>query len=344
MSIASLQHTLTGIGASQVSSESLSNPLGRTFDKILNVLTMGIYGAYKESVASEMKNDLLDLGKAIMSWDPQGPDTPVKLTLGGEDYEISDMPHGGIRLQQRPGGACKEIDGVSLSALRDMIFSDLMNHRDFSAAMDRRIYEDTTVHVDMIGMKQERANACGEACRNMILSYHVVDYDPATNSRALFEGNTKEELVTQLRKNGLAHIPLLTQDGNEKAYTCEQIQESLKRGPLLCELEGHYIIVHGANAMLGRVDVYCPLLGNRCASLDDFNAHLDWEQDYREAPLMQFEKMNAAVQKPSAGFGKSTDENFSPGIIDQLGVSVLVVVSSIGNSWLKLPEQFVGAQ
>lgn len=63
-----------------------------------------------------------------------------------------------------------------------MIFPDLMNHADFSQAMERRIYEDTTVHVDIIGMKQERANACGEASRNMILSYHGIDYGPATDA------------------------------------------------------------------------------------------------------------------------------------------------------------------
>lgn len=62
MSIASLQHTLTAIGYGQVSRESLSTPLGKTPDKILKVLTLGIYGAFKESVAAEMKNDLLDLG------------------------------------------------------------------------------------------------------------------------------------------------------------------------------------------------------------------------------------------------------------------------------------------
>lgn len=89
-----------------------------------------------------------------------------------------------------------------------MIFSDLMNHSDFSDAMGRRIYEDTTVHVDIIGMKQDRANACGEASRNKIPTYHGVNYDPAMNSRALFEENAKEERVAQLRKNGLVHMPL----------------------------------------------------------------------------------------------------------------------------------------
>ena len=63
-----------------------------------------------------------------------------------------------------------------------MIFPDLMNHADFSQAMERRIYEDTAVHVDIIGMKQERANACGEASRNMIFSCPGIDYEPATDA------------------------------------------------------------------------------------------------------------------------------------------------------------------
>lgn len=338
MSIASLQHTLTAIGSSQVSGESLSHPMGKALDKILDILTLGMYGAYKTGIASEMKNDLLDLGKSIIKWDPDFPEIPVQLTLNGRRYEISDTPQGGIRLQEYPEGQSRDVEGVNLRSLRDMIFSDLMNHPDFSEAMERRIYEDTTVHVDIIGMKQERANACGEASRNMILSYHGIDYDPATNSRNMFQGNTKQELVAELRKNGLADLPLLAEA--DKAYTCEQIQESLKKGPLLCELEGHYIVVHGANAMLGRVDVYCPLLGNRCASLDDFNAHLDWEQEYQQAPLMQFEKINTGGGSASQLFGQSTDLDFSPRIIDRLGVTVLVVATAIGNSWLHTPENF----
>lgn len=334
MSIASLQHTLTAIVSSQVSSESLSH----TMDKILDVFTLGIYGADKTGRASEMKNDPLDFGRAIIKWDPDFPEIPVQLTLNGRRYEISDIPQGGIRLQEYPEGQCKDIEGVDLRSLRDMIFSDLMNHADFSQAMERRIYEDTTVHVDIIGMKQERANACGEASRNMILSYHGIDYDPATNSRNIFQGNTKQEMVAELRKNGLAELPLLA-DGH-KSYTCEQIQESLRKGPLLCELEGHYIVVYGANAMLGRVDVYCPLLGNRCARLEDFNARLDWDQEYQQAPLMQFERIPAADRSASKGLGQSTDADYSPRIIDRLGVAVLVVASAIGNSWLHTPERF----
>lgn len=338
MSISSLQQTLAAVGSNQVSGESLLNPLGKTLGKIINIITLGIYGAYKQSAASDMKNDLLDLGKAIIKWDPDCPEIPVQLMLNGQRYEVSDMPYGGVRLHDCSGGESTEIDGVSLSSLRDMIFSELMNHPDFSDAMERRIFEDSTVHVDFKGMKQERANACGEACRNMILAYHGFDYDPATNSRAIFEGNTKDELLEQFLDNGLVARPLLTR--GVKAYTCEQIQESLQKGPLLCELEGHYIVVHGANALLGRIDVYCPLLGNRSTSLAEFNAHLDWDQEFQKSPLMQFEKMNTSPEELSHGFGKSKDADFSPGIIDRLGVSIIMTISSIGNSWLKAPEDF----
>lgn len=336
MSIASLQHTLTAIGSNQVSSESLSTPMAKTLDKILNIITMGIYGAYKTSVASEMKNDLLDLGKAIIMWDPASAEIPMQLTLDDRRYEISDLPQGGIRFREYPEGESKEIEGVSLFSLRNMIFSELMNHSDFSEAMVKRVYETATVHVDIIGMQQERANACSEASRNMILAYHGIDYDPATNSRSIFEGNSKQELVAELRRNGLVDLPLLAQ--GHKAYTCEQIQESLKKGPLLCELENHYLVVHGVNALLGRIDVYCPLLGNRCASLEDLNAHLDWEQEYMQAPLMQFEKIDDSDSSESPGFGRRKDADFSFGIIDRLGVSVLATASAIGNSWLKIPD------
>ncbi|MBS7777913.1 papain-like cysteine protease family protein [Acidovorax sp. CCYZU-2555] len=333
-----MQQTLTAIGSNQVSGESLLKPLGKTLGKILNVISLGIYGAYKQSAASDMKNDLLDLGKAIIKWDPDFPEIPVQLMLNGQKYEISDVPHGGVRLHECSGGESTEIDGVSLSSLRDMIFSELMNHPDFSDAMERRIFEDSTVHVDLKGMKQERANACGEACRNMILAYHGIDYDPATNSRAIFEGNTKDELLDQFLDNGLIARPLFA--GGVKAYTCEQIQESLQKGPLLCELEGHYIVVHGVNALFGRIDVYCPLLGNRSTSLEEFNAHLDWDQESHQSPLMQFEKKNISTEESLSGFGQSKDADFSPGIIDRLGVLALTSIISIGNSWLKAPEDF----
>lgn len=68
----------------------------------------------------------------------------------------------------------------SLSARHDISRPD--ESRQFSQAMERRIYEDTAVHVDIIGMKQERANACGEASRNMIFSCPGIDYEPATDA------------------------------------------------------------------------------------------------------------------------------------------------------------------
>ncbi len=337
MSIASLQQTLTAVGAHQVSGEVLSNPLSKTFDKMLNVITLGIYGAYKSSVATDMKNDFLDLGKALLRWDPACPGVSVQLALHGEKYEISNMPDGGLRLLDCASGQEKEIAGVSLHSLRNMIFSDLINNPDFSKAMERRIYDDTTVHVDFIGMKQERANACGEASMNMILAYHGIDYAPATNSRGVLEGNSKEELLDQMRGNNLYSTPLVAKN-NE--YTCEQLEDGLKKGPLLCELAGHFVVVHGVNALLDRVDIYCPLLGSRSARLSDFNAHLEWDQKENEFPLMHFAKIFDSGPEAHKGFGKNTDEGFSPSTIDRMGVSVLKGGYALGNSWLQAPEDF----
>ncbi|MCD2511729.1 papain-like cysteine protease family protein [Comamonas endophytica] len=338
MSIAPLSKALTAAGAHQISSESLFKPLKTTLDKIINVITLGIYGAYKNDVASETKNALLDLGKALVKWNPDAPDIPVELKIDNRDYEISDMPNGGLRLVDCASGEKIEIDGVSLASMRDMILSDLMNHPDFSQAMEQRFYEDATVHVDFVGLKQERANACGEASRNMILAYHGVDYAPATNSRNIFAGIDKDELVLEMRGKGLTSLPLHANEHD--GYTSEQIRAGLKNGPLLCELTGHFVIVHGVNTMFDRVDIFCPLLGNRSASLADFNSHLDWAQDVGKAPLTAFRKTDAHADDTAGGFGKRHDADSSSGIIDRLGVGLLATGFAIGNSWLKSLEDF----
>lgn len=139
MNISSLAGTLAAVNANQVTSETLSKPLNATFDKILNVLTFGIYGSYKNSAAAEMKNDMLDIGAALIKWDPETPEIPLSLTLQDRDYEICDMPHGGIRLVDCASGESKEFENVSLTSMRDMIFFDLMTQPDFSEAMDNMV-------------------------------------------------------------------------------------------------------------------------------------------------------------------------------------------------------------
>lgn len=337
MSIASLGKTLTAAGAQRISSESLSKPLNKTLDKILNVITLGIYGAYRRSVVSEAKNALLDLGMALVKWNPADSAIPVKLRIENRDYELSDVPDG-IRLLDRASGEDIEVAGLSLASLRDMIFSDLMNHPDFADDMERRIDEDSTEHVDFVGLRQERANACGDASRNMILAYHGIDYAPATNSRGMFEGTFTQDLLWELGDKGLSHLALHANEHD--GYTCDQIRSGLKNGPLLCQLKGHFVIVHGVNAVFDRVDIFCPLLGNRSASLADFNSHLDWEQNAREAPLMYFRKAGHHAGETAGVFGKNNDPEFSPGIIDRLGVTVLATGYAMGNSWLKNPEDF----
>jgi len=342
MNIASVGQTLTAVGAKGISGDNLPSPLNKTLEKILNVITLGIYGVYKKSLALEARNSILDLAKALIEWNPKTPDIPVKLKIAERNYELSDMPEGGIRLLDAATKEEMKVDGVSLGAIQNMILSDLMNHPDFSQDMERRIYEDSTVHVDFVGLKQQRANACGDASRNMILAYHGVDYAPATNSRDLFDGSAKDELLSELRGKGLSCVPLFGEVRD--SYTCEEIQKSLKKdGPLLCELKGHFVIVHGANETFDRVDIFCPLLGNRCASLADFNAHLDWEQNFGAAPLMGFQKAGSHSSNVASGLGKNTDADFSPGIIDRMGVGVLATVYAIGNSWLKSPEAFANA-
>lgn len=111
MSIASVQHTLTAIGSSHVPSESLTTPPGKTLDRMLNIITTEIYGAYKQGIAAKMKNDLVDLGRAVMKWDPDCPKIPVQLKPNGQGYDIFDVPDAGMRLQEYPGGRCKDIHG-----------------------------------------------------------------------------------------------------------------------------------------------------------------------------------------------------------------------------------------
>lgn len=338
MSIASLGQTLASFSANKISGESLANPLSKTVDKILNVLTLGIYGAYKESAALGMANDLLDFAKAVALWKPDSPEIPVRLNISGRSYEIYDVPNGGIQVFDCASGEKEDIEGVSLALMRDMIFSDLMSYPDFSEIMARRIDEDTTVCVDFVGLKQERANACGEASRNMLLAYHGIDYAPATNTRSILEGTTNEEVISELREQGL--LPEALWKEFPEKYTCKEIEQGLKNGPLLCNLEGHLIVVHGVNDIFDRVDVFCPLLGNRCVSLADFNSHLEWAQDDGFAPLTQFKKSAESVENVSAGFGERVETGSSPDLIDRLGVSVLKAGYALGNSWLKTPEEF----
>lgn len=343
MSVSSLNQTLTAVSNLQISGESLSKPLSGKFERLLDMITFGIYGAYKKSSMKETRNDLLDLGIAFLKWDPARPDIPVSLTSEGKSYEISDTPNGGVRLSDRASGEAVEIENITISSIRDMVVLDLMSQPDFSEDIRKRVYDDSSsVHLDFVGIKQERANACGEAAKNMILAYHGLDYDPATNSRMILEPAYQEDILLELQGRGVEPLPLRPQW--DKAYTCEQIREGLETGPLLAVLGHHYVAVHGVNEVLGRVDVFCPLLGNRSCSLADFNAHLAWDPnvdgDDDEPPLSQFRKMSTSTDETPTGFGKSRDPDFAPTLLDRLGVKIVKEGSAIGNSWLKSPEDF----
>ena len=329
---------MAAVNANQVTSETLSKPLNSTFDKILNVITFGIYASFKNSATSEMKNDILDIGAALIKWDPDTPEIPLSLTLKDRNYEIFDMPNGGIRLHDCASGESKEFENVSLKSMREMIFFDLMTQSDFADAMDNRLYEASTTHVDILGIKQERANGCGDASRGMILAYHGLDYAPATNDRFILNGLLGTDLIGELKQSGLKPHYIIAEQ--HRAYTSEQIRQGLENGPLLCELDGHFVVIHGVNEMFDRVDIFCPLLGNRSASLADLNEHLDWNQKWGEAPLTSYTKTDASGNEASTAFGKNLDPDFSASIIDRMGVSLLATGYAMGNSWLQSPEAF----
>ncbi|WP_347557735.1 papain-like cysteine protease family protein [Robbsia sp. KACC 23696] len=347
MSIQTLSHTLQSVAAGEVSGEKLTDPISSTLAKVLNILSLGIYGAYLTSGAAEMENDLLDIGKALMKWDPDTPDIPVQMRIGEQRYELSNTPHGGISLLDRDSGVSREIEGVTIESLRDMVFSDLMNQPDFSRAMEHRIFQDSTTYVDIVGLKQERANACGEASRNMILAYHGKDYAPATNDRFIFEGSDADVVFKPLENANLS--PKGLECHTRGAYTSEEIREGLKSGPLLCNLVGHFVVVYGVNVMLDRVQIFCPLLGARSASLKDFNAHLDWA-DYPEDPIspgntidlgdapLTYIPLTSSQDAAALIFGKSTEPDFSSSVIDKMGVAILRAGFGIKDSWLKSPD------
>lgn len=341
MSVSSLNQTLSNINAlktEQLSGDHLLSSEKSALDMFLNVITLGIYGAYKNAQDNNMRNDLLDLGRAFLKQNPGQPDIPVSLTIRGKNYEICDMPDGGIRLLERESGKTSEFADLSIAGIRDMIFFDLLSHADFFEAMANRMYEDaSSFNVDLVGMKQERANACGEASRNMILAYHGLNYDPASNDRFLLEGVSVDDIIGQLGEKGLSSRPLMSDSPNE--YKSDRIKQGLETGPLLCQLEGHFVVVHGVNTNQDRVDIFCPLLGNRCCSLDDFNAHLDWDQDFGMAPLVQFSRVGLA-EDAEIGRGQANEPNFKSSIIDRLGVSILATGYKMGNSWLKSPAEF----
>lgn len=335
----SLGKTLAAVNLGQVSTDRLANPLSKTFDKILNVLSLGIYGAYKNSLASAMKNDLLDIGVALTKWDTTRPDLPVKLTIDNRDYELCDMPEGGVRMTDCETGEAREMENISLASIRDMVMFDMLSHPDFAADMDKRLYETSTTQVDLAGIKQEKANACGEASKNMILSYHGVDHAPATNNRFMLEGIAADDVIQNIQSEGLKPTYVLAE--SREAYTSAELRKALSHGPLLCELVGHFVVVHGVNEMLDRVDILCPLLGNRSAKLEDLNGHLQWDQDSYQAPLTYYTNTKSPSEgEASTAPGKSLDPDFSPSIVDRLGVAVLKQGYALGNSWLMAPENF----
>lgn len=172
----------------------------------------------------------------------------------------------------------------------------------------------------------------------MILAYHGLDYAPATNDRFILDGLAPEDVIGELKKNGLKPQHIMAE--NHQAYSSEQIRKGLENGPLLCELSGHFVVIHGVNEMFDRVDIFCPLLGNRSTSLAELNEHLSWDQNRGEAPLTSYTKTGASGNDAPAAFGKSLDPDFSPSIIDRMGVSVLTTAYALGNSWLQSPEAF----
>ncbi|WP_368640982.1 papain-like cysteine protease family protein [Castellaniella ginsengisoli] len=334
MSLQSLSSTVGALKPESVSTENLIQPKKSGMDIFLSVVTFGIYALYKSSAEEKTRNELLDLGKAFLQWDPARPDLPLSIEIRGKSYELSDTASNSVRILDTRTGSAKEIDGLSLKDIRTTIFSDLMHHQDFFEAMEQRMARDSSVRVDLHGMRQERANACGDASISMILKYHGQDYAPATNSRPLLEGRYKDEVLETLGKQQLR--PQEVQPRHHQSYSCDDIRTGLKNGPLLCTLTGHFVVVYGVNQAQGRVDIYCPLLGERCCSIQDLNEHLDWDDD--TLPLIGFQLNKTDTTSPSQG--TSLDPDFRPGIIDRLGVQVLKTGYGIGNGWLKTPEAF----
>ena len=335
MSLQSLSNTVGALKAESIATENLIQPKKSGLDIFLSVVTLGLYAVYKNSAEEKTRNELLDLGKAFLQWDPDRSDIPLTIQVRGKTYEMSDTASNSVRVLDTKTGRTQEIDNLSLKDIRTTIFSDLMHHQDFFEAMEQRVLRDSSVRVDLQGILQERANACGDASTSMILKYHGRDYAPATNSRPLLEGLYKEEVLETLHKQQLRSEEV--QPRHPQSYSCDDIYKGLnKNGPLLCNLVGHFVVVHGVNQAQNRVDIFCPLLGNRCCSIQDLNAHLDWDDDTQ--PLIGFQPSTTGTNQSTPGTNQ--DPEFRPSIIDQLGVQVLKAGYGIGNGWLKTPEAF----
>jgi hypothetical protein len=311
-------------------------------DTFHSMITSGIHGAYQDARNKTMRDDVLTLGKAFLMWDPAQPDLPLSVSIRGTSYEISEMHGGGLRLLNRETGQANEFDTLDISSIRNMILSDLMNHPDFSEDMERSIYEDPSFNVDLAGMERECANACGQTSTNIILAYHGLNYASTRNPRYLIEIVSVYDIIKDLRKHGLRSRAL--QKDLQNAYTTHQIQRGLRKGPLLCKLRGHFVVVHRVNTVIDRVDIFCPLLGNRHCSLKNFNDHLDWDQDADMAPLMQFSRTEIAREMQEESESDQTrNTELDLSFIDSLGLDVSTRARRLGSSWLDSPSELPNA-
>lgn len=330
MSISSISKAINSLTPESIDNQNGLTSNNKVLNIFLSIVTLGIYTAYKNASNEKPRNELLDLGCSLLKFDPDCQDVPLNVKINGNSYELYNTQKNSILIRNIKTGQSEEIDGLSLVNVRDGIISEVLNKPDLFDDMQERIRNNEYTGVDLHVIKQQKANACGEASVAMIKKYFGVKYDPPTNNRPVMKGISIDELLIDLYKSGI--ISEACKPSVAEHYSIEDIAKGLQNGPLLCNLIGHAVIINQVNMATERIRICCPMLGNRECSLEDLNLNLEW--DDKSIPLIQF-KTNTSYNPVKSGSGEITDPNFKPSAIDRLGVGIVSSLYNIGNSWMK---------
>lgn len=169
------------------------------------------------------------------------------------------------------------------------------SHSDSGSASSGRLQR---IEVPVEDIRQQKTNACGDACVNVLLAYHGLPHASfGTNNNRWTTGVDTRTLSQELRKHNLRAVMLRPTERN--TISSADLSRWLhKHGPLICETPDHFIVVNGIKG--DRVSIHCPLLGKRTGSVAALNRYLDWS-DPRTPPIMATARMpNNLVGDPAA--------------------------------------------
>jgi peptidase C39-like protein len=124
---------------------------------------------------------------------------------------------------------------------------------------------------------QRHVNLCGDACINMLLAFKGRQFMAKLrkNPRGVFDGQTTDDVLAQLRAAGLPVFSLALPQDHQ--WTPDILGEYLQKfGPIICKGSMHFVLLVGIHEE--HVCIHDPWRGaNMTKTLDELNRFLDWQ-------------------------------------------------------------------